>query len=240
MVLRTLEAMGPQHGFGLAKRIQQISDGALDLNQGTLYPALLRLEQRRWIESRWGTSDANRNARFYQAGNVGQSGRPLLRRALVVAQVAFSVVLIGLAALFGHNLFALRSVDLGFRNQNVVTFTVDFPRGMRSEIRTPTRQLAEQLQTLPGVFSVSYGFPGPFLGLFLSRLTSAPKPFPIGYQSHQHQLFFRPRKPFPTRALPRFPPRNGPAIRTPRAVPWNQGGIGALRLPPTGSRGEAG
>ena len=62
MVLRTLETMGPQHGFGLAKRIQQISGGALDLNQGTLYPALLRLEQRGWIQSKWGISDANRKA----------------------------------------------------------------------------------------------------------------------------------------------------------------------------------
>ena len=53
MVLRTLAAMGPQHGLGLAKRILQVSEGVLDLNQGTLYPALLRLEQRRWIKSRW-------------------------------------------------------------------------------------------------------------------------------------------------------------------------------------------
>lgn len=66
MVLRTLETMGPQHGFGLAKRILQISEGILDLNQGTLYPALLRLEQRRWIRSRWGTSDNNRKAKFYE------------------------------------------------------------------------------------------------------------------------------------------------------------------------------
>jgi len=66
MVLRTLEAMGPQHGFGLAKRILQISEGILDLNQGTLYPALLRLEQRRWIKSRWGISDNNRQAKFYE------------------------------------------------------------------------------------------------------------------------------------------------------------------------------
>jgi transcriptional regulator len=65
MVLRTLETLGPQHGFGLAKRILQISEGLLDLNQGTLYPALLRLEQRRWIRSRWGTSDNNRKAKFY-------------------------------------------------------------------------------------------------------------------------------------------------------------------------------
>jgi PadR family transcriptional regulator, regulatory protein PadR len=66
MVLRTLESMGPQHGFGLAKRILQISEGILDLNQGTLYPALLRLEQRGWIKSKWGTSDNNRQAKFYE------------------------------------------------------------------------------------------------------------------------------------------------------------------------------
>jgi PadR family transcriptional regulator PadR len=66
MVLRTLESMGPQHGFGLAKRILQVSEGILDLNQGTLYPALLRLEQRGWIKSRWGTSDNNRKAKFYE------------------------------------------------------------------------------------------------------------------------------------------------------------------------------
>ncbi len=72
MVLRTLEAMGPQHGFGLAKRIQQISAGALDLNQGTLYPALLRLEQRGWISSEWGASDNNRRAKFYQLTKAGR------------------------------------------------------------------------------------------------------------------------------------------------------------------------
>jgi PadR family transcriptional regulator PadR len=72
MVLRTLETMGPQHGFGLAKRIQQISAGALDLNQGTLYPALLRLEQRGWIQSKWGISDANRKAKFYELTRAGR------------------------------------------------------------------------------------------------------------------------------------------------------------------------
>ena len=72
MVLRTLQTMGPQHGFGLAKRIQQISGGALDLNQGTLYPALLRLEQRGWISSKWGVSDANRKAKFYELTRAGQ------------------------------------------------------------------------------------------------------------------------------------------------------------------------
>jgi PadR family transcriptional regulator PadR len=72
MVLRTLESMGPQHGFGLAKRIQQISAGALDLNQGTLYPALLRLEQRGWISSHWGASDKNRRAKFYELTRAGR------------------------------------------------------------------------------------------------------------------------------------------------------------------------
>ena len=72
MVLRTLETMGPQHGFGLAQRIQQISGGALSLNQGTLYPALLRLEQKGWIQSRWGASDANRRAKFYEITRTGR------------------------------------------------------------------------------------------------------------------------------------------------------------------------
>jgi PadR family transcriptional regulator PadR len=72
MVLRTLETMGPQHGFGLAKRIQQISEGALDLNQGTLYPALLRLEHRCWIKSKWGASDNNRKAKFYEITRAGR------------------------------------------------------------------------------------------------------------------------------------------------------------------------
>ena len=72
MVLRTLQSMGPQHGFGLAKRIQQISEGALSLNQGTLYPALLRLEQKGWISSEWGVSEANRRAKFYQLTRAGR------------------------------------------------------------------------------------------------------------------------------------------------------------------------
>jgi|ERR1035441_1247453 transcriptional regulator len=72
MVLRTLETMGAQHGFGLAKRIQQISEGVLDLNQGTLYPALLRLEQKGWVQSKWGTSDHNRRAKFYELTRAGR------------------------------------------------------------------------------------------------------------------------------------------------------------------------
>ncbi len=72
MVLETLYAMGPQHGFGLAQRIQQVSGGALDLNQGTLYPALLRLEQRGWVRSRWGVSGNNRRAKFYELTATGR------------------------------------------------------------------------------------------------------------------------------------------------------------------------
>src|SRR5436190_14134582 len=72
MVLRTLAAMGPQHGLGLAKRILQVSEGVLELKQGTLYPALLRLEQRRWIKSRWGVSENNRKAKYYELTAKGR------------------------------------------------------------------------------------------------------------------------------------------------------------------------
>jgi transcriptional regulator len=73
MVLRTLETLGPQHGFGIAKRILQVSEGVLELNQGTLYPALLRLEQRGWIKSKWGVSDSNRKAKFYELTSKGRA-----------------------------------------------------------------------------------------------------------------------------------------------------------------------
>ena len=65
LVLKTLDTLGPIHGFGIAQRIQQVSEDVLRLNQGTLYPALLRLEQRGWISSKWGISENNRNAKFY-------------------------------------------------------------------------------------------------------------------------------------------------------------------------------
>ena len=72
MVLKTLDTMGSMHGYGIAQRIQQISENLLQLNQGTLYPALLRLEQRGWISSKWGTSDNNRRARFYALTRAGR------------------------------------------------------------------------------------------------------------------------------------------------------------------------
>lgn len=77
MVLKTLETLGPQHGYGIAQRLQQVSEQALRLNQGTLYPALLRLEQRAWITSKWGTSENNRRARFY---SLTRAGRKQLER----------------------------------------------------------------------------------------------------------------------------------------------------------------
>jgi transcriptional regulator len=72
MILRTLETLGPLHGYGIARRIEQTSDDLLALNQGTLYPALLKLEQAGWISSKWGASDNNRRARFYAITRAGR------------------------------------------------------------------------------------------------------------------------------------------------------------------------
>jgi transcriptional regulator len=77
LVMKTLESMGTLHGYGIAQRLLQVSGSALQLNQGTLYPALLRLEQRGWIASKWGTSDNNRRARFY---TLTRAGRKQLQR----------------------------------------------------------------------------------------------------------------------------------------------------------------
>jgi PadR family transcriptional regulator PadR len=75
MVLRTVETLGPIHGYGIARRIEQVSQGVLELNQGTIYPALLQLEQAGWISSKWGTSENNRKAKFY---SITRSGRKQL------------------------------------------------------------------------------------------------------------------------------------------------------------------
>jgi len=72
MVLKTLEAMGSMHGYGIARRIEQVSDDALQLNQGTIYAALLRLIQKGWIQSEWGVSDNNRKAKFYSITRAGK------------------------------------------------------------------------------------------------------------------------------------------------------------------------
>lgn len=76
LVLKTLDTMGPMHGFGIALRIQQVSEDVLQLNQGSLYPALLRLEQRGWIASKWGVSENKRKAKYY---SLTRTGRKQLR-----------------------------------------------------------------------------------------------------------------------------------------------------------------
>ena len=77
MVLKVLDALGPQHGYGIARRIEQVSDQVLQLNEGTVYTSLLRLQQRKWIASEWGTSENNRKAKYY---SITKSGRKQLAR----------------------------------------------------------------------------------------------------------------------------------------------------------------
>jgi transcriptional regulator len=71
MILKTLDALGPLHGFGIARRIEQVSEEVLQLNEGTVYTSLLRLQQQGWIDSDWGTSENNRRARFYSITKGG-------------------------------------------------------------------------------------------------------------------------------------------------------------------------
>ena len=82
MVLQTLDALGPLHGYAIAARLEQVSSGALQLNMGTLYPALMRLEQRGLLRGAWGTTDSNRKARFYSLTAAG-------RRQLAKEKVAW-------------------------------------------------------------------------------------------------------------------------------------------------------
>ena len=89
MVLKTLAAMGSLHGYGIARRIEQAAAGALALNQGTIYPALLRLEQKGWIKSAWGTSDNNRRARFY---SITAAGRRQLTKETALWERTVSMV----------------------------------------------------------------------------------------------------------------------------------------------------
>lgn len=77
MVLKSLDTLGSMHGYGIAQRLHQVSDSMLQLNQGTLYPALLRLEQQGWITAKWGTSENHRRAKFY---SLTASGRKQLVR----------------------------------------------------------------------------------------------------------------------------------------------------------------
>jgi len=72
LILKTLDSLGPLHGYGIARRIEQVSGDLLELNQGTIYPALLKLEQMRWIRTRWGTSENNRSAKYYSITAAGK------------------------------------------------------------------------------------------------------------------------------------------------------------------------
>ncbi|MGB6192446.1 MAG: PadR family transcriptional regulator [Terracidiphilus sp.] len=89
MVLKTLDVLGPQHGFGIARRVEQISGEQLAINQGTLYPLLLRLEQEGAIASEWGPSENNRRARFYRLTRVG---RKLLQAELASWQQTADII----------------------------------------------------------------------------------------------------------------------------------------------------
>lgn len=72
LILKTLDTLGPLHGYGIARRIEQVSGDLLELNQGTIYPALLKLEQMRWIKTKWGTSENNRSAKYYSITPSGK------------------------------------------------------------------------------------------------------------------------------------------------------------------------
>jgi len=72
MILKALEALGPQHGYGIARRIEQVSENLLSVNEGTVYASLLRLQQRRWISAKWGASENNRKAKFYAITRAGR------------------------------------------------------------------------------------------------------------------------------------------------------------------------
>ena len=96
LVLKTLEVLGPMHGWGIARRIEQVSDDALSLDQGTLYPALVRLQQRGWITARWGTSENNRRARYYALTKTG-------RRQLKVEQESWKQMVEILSRVLGQS-----------------------------------------------------------------------------------------------------------------------------------------
>ena len=108
-------------------------------------------------------------------GAQGGRRHTALRQVLVVGQVAFSVMLVAMAGLFGHSLAALRSVDIGFRDQNAIAFTLEMPgRWKEGEIASAREQLLARLETLPGVSMVSFGMPGPFKGGFSTSSVRVP------------------------------------------------------------------
>lgn len=95
MILKTLHAMGPQHGYGIARRIEQISGNRLSLNYGTVHPALVRLEQEGYVAASWGVSDNNRRARFYR---ITRAGTRRLERATREWELTTDIVACFLAA----------------------------------------------------------------------------------------------------------------------------------------------
>ena len=98
MILKTLETLGPLHGYGIARRIEQTSGDLLSLNYGTLYPALLKLEQEGSIESAWGVSDNNRKAKYYKLTSAGRTGLPVSVARLNLGSTPFEVELVELQA----------------------------------------------------------------------------------------------------------------------------------------------
>ena len=96
MVLKTLDAMGPMHGYGIARRIEQLSDDALQVNQGTIYLCLIRLVQKGWIKAEWGTSENNRKAKFYSISRrpAGNSSRPRPRTGNAISGVIGRLLLL--------------------------------------------------------------------------------------------------------------------------------------------------
>jgi putative ABC transport system permease protein len=114
-------------------------------------------------------------AAHLQGGDRQTGSQAGLRRALVIVQVAFSVVLVVLAGLFGHSLAELRAFDPGFRNQNLVNFSLDFPRSWKPpQTGAARQQFLAQLEAMPGVSLVTYGFPGPFQGGYSSATVRVP------------------------------------------------------------------
>jgi transcriptional regulator len=71
LILKTLQTLGPLHGYGIARRLEQMAEGVMRLSQGSIYPALIRLEQRRWIAAKWGVSETNRRVKFYSLTRAG-------------------------------------------------------------------------------------------------------------------------------------------------------------------------
>ena len=108
LVLKTLASMGPLHGYGLARRIEQVSGNTLALNQGTIYPALLRLEQRGWIRSDWGKSENNRRARFYAITPPGTPATHPRHRRLATHRRHHGTLLRAATIAFGMTMSALR------------------------------------------------------------------------------------------------------------------------------------